>query len=150
MVDRGFCSPDVAGSSPVAGSEVAMVDKKKLHIIQHALGLDRFGQGAFYRNHFVLDVGCNNYQTLQSLVEEGLMTESERLSGSDLTGGGSCFYVTEKGRAWVIKNSPHHPKTSKAKERYRRYLDCGECFESFIAFCRYDAQRLRDERARWD
>ena len=69
------------------------------------------------------------------------MTENKRMSSSDLTGGGSCFYVTEKGRLWVVKNSPDPPKLSRAKLRYRRYLDCGECFESFIAFCRYDAAR---------
>ena len=118
-----------------------MIDQQKLHIIQHSLGLDQFGQGTFYRNHFVSDLGCDNYQILLSLVDDGLMTENKHLSGSDLTGGGSCFYVTEKGRLWVIENSPNPPKISKAKERYRRFLEYGECFESFIAFCRHDARK---------
>lgn len=32
-------------------------------------------------------------------------------------------------------------KLTKSQERYRRYLDVGECFDSFVDFCRYDAHR---------
>jgi hypothetical protein len=34
-------------------------------------------------------------------------------------------------------------KASRGSERYRRYLDVGECFQSFIHFCRYEDARER-------
>lgn len=30
---------------------------------------------------------------------------------------------------------------SRSQSRYQRYLDVGECFDSFMDFCRYDAAR---------
>lgn len=32
-------------------------------------------------------------------------------------------------------------KLTKSQERYRRYLEVSECFDSFVDFCRYDAHR---------
>jgi len=37
-------------------------------------------------------------------------------------------------------------KPSKGQERYRRYLEYGECFNSFIDFCRWDA----DKQGSWN
>ena len=31
---------------------------------------------------------------------------------------------------------------TKAQERYARYRECAECFDSFLAFCRYEDQKL--------
>jgi hypothetical protein len=32
-------------------------------------------------------------------------------------------------------------KLTKSQERYRRYLDVSECFETFMDFCRYDGAK---------
>lgn len=34
-------------------------------------------------------------------------------------------------------------KPSNGEARYQRYLDCAECFDSFIQFCRWDADKSR-------
>ena len=34
-------------------------------------------------------------------------------------------------------------RMTRAQERYQRYLDVSECFDSFIQFCRYDARRSK-------
>lgn len=35
-------------------------------------------------------------------------------------------------------------RLTRAQERYRRYLECEESFDSFLDFCRYDARRMRE------
>ena len=35
----------------------------------------------------------------------------------------------------------HVRRMTKSQERYRRYLEIGDCFDSFKDFLRYDAQR---------
>jgi hypothetical protein len=32
-------------------------------------------------------------------------------------------------------------KLTRSQERYQRYIDVSECFDSFIDFCRYDNRR---------
>lgn len=32
-------------------------------------------------------------------------------------------------------------KMTKSQQRYARYQECAECFDSFLDFCRYDAHR---------
>lgn len=34
-------------------------------------------------------------------------------------------------------------KQTKSQQRYRRYLEYGECFENFIEYCRWDADPER-------
>lgn len=34
-------------------------------------------------------------------------------------------------------------KGSKSQQRYRRFLEYGDCFESFLAYCRWDADPAR-------
>ena len=38
-------------------------------------------------------------------------------------------------------------KVSRSKARYRRYLEFGDCFDSFIDFCRWDAQVQKEKLA---
>lgn len=33
---------------------------------------------------------------------------------------------------------------TRSQARYRRYVEVAECFDDFLQFCRYDAQRERD------
>lgn len=93
---------------------------KELHILQHSLGVDQYGQGEQYRNHFCTGEGTVDYPTCMALVERGLMT---RRDGSYLTGGDYLFMVTEAGRQFVADNSPAPPKTTRAQRRYRAYLN---------------------------
>lgn len=90
-----------------------------LHILQHALGLDEYGQGTWYRNHFVSGPECDNYATLQALVADGLMVEHPP---RQLFGGHSCFVVTEAGKQAVRDQSPKPPRLSRAARRYRRFM----------------------------
>ncbi len=46
---------------------------KLLHILQHSLGLDRYGRGRPYRNHYV--PGGDDVPLCWSLAELGMMQE---------------------------------------------------------------------------
>jgi hypothetical protein len=103
----------------------------RLHILQHALGLDAHGQGSAHRNHFVIGPGDSDHRECVALVADGLMT---RRTGSDLTGGDDLFTVTEAGRAFVAEHSPSPPRLTRGQERYRRFLnaDSGMTFGEWI------------------
>lgn len=78
----------------------------KLHILQHSLGLDRYGDGTQYRNHFVTGPGSKDFDACRELVDAGLMAERGE---NQLTGGDTLFTVTEKGIDYVSRNSPAKP-----------------------------------------
>ena len=44
---------------------------EQLQILQHSLGLDKYGQGPVFRNHFC--AGGSDEETCRSLVEMGYM-----------------------------------------------------------------------------
>jgi hypothetical protein len=98
------------------------VTKEQLHDMQHALGLDDYGQGTWYRNHFVAGPECDGWEGLCALVELGLMKRHEP---RPLFGGDYCFVVTEEGKRYVRENSPQPPKLSRSAARYRRWLRSG-------------------------
>ena len=98
-----------------------MAENSALHILQHALGVDRYGRGDQYRSHFVTGVGSDDYADCLALVGNGLMT---RRAGETLPfGGDDLFHVTDAGRAFVAEHSPAAPKLTRSQQRYRRYLD---------------------------
>jgi hypothetical protein len=103
---------------------VAEVTKAQLHYMQHAFGLDDYGQGSWYRNHFVSGPGCDNWEALCQLVELGMMVRHEPrpLFGGD---DSYCFVVTEEGKRYVREHSPAPPRLSRSAERYRRWLRSG-------------------------
>lgn len=108
--------------------------KIKLGILQHSLGLDQYGDGRKYRNHFVTGPGSTNFDDCTALVEMGLM---ENRGKSALTGGDHCFTVTPKGIDFVALNSPKRPpapKLTRSQKRYRAWLhsDCGLSFAEYI------------------
>jgi predicted secreted acid phosphatase len=116
----------------------------KLQIIQHSLGLDQCGRGEMYRNRFVSGPGHSDQPEIDQLVAEGLMEDcSSRVHPSLLGEGARLFCVTDAGIEWVKANSPKVPRRTKAQERYRRFLEWGDCFDSFVDFCRWDAQPER-------
>jgi hypothetical protein len=115
-----------------------------LHILQHSLGVDRFGQGNQYRNHFVTGEGSTDYPDCQALVAAGLMT---RQKGGRLTGGDDAFFVTEAGKAYVAEHSPPAPKLTASQRRYREWLKVSDATnESFIEFCRRQSALATEAR----
>lgn len=91
-----------------------------LHIIQHALGVDKYGRGLQYRRHFVTGKGSLDHATCMDLVARGLMV---RRDGDELTGGDDLFLVTDDGKRWMSENSPPPPKLTRSQQRYRSYLN---------------------------
>ena len=114
-----------------------MSTDQKLHILQHSLGLDKYGQGDSYRNHFATSEGSKDHQACNELVESGLMDVRRNI---EVYGGMDLFYVTDRGKEYVATNSLKPPKISKSKARYRRFLEYGDSFDSFIHFCYWDAE----------
>lgn len=115
----------------------------KLHILQHSLGVDQYGNGVQHRNHFVTGPGGKDHADCMALVEMGLMANR---GSSALTGGSDCFIVTRAGKDYMSLNSPvppPQPKLTKSKMRYQRYLEYGDMFDRFIDFCRWDADPER-------
>lgn len=107
------------------------MNAKQLHILQHSLGLDQYGRGRQYRNHFVTSDGTDDYPHCQALVAAGLMT---RRPGNELTGGDDLFHVTPAGKAAVVEHSPAPPKLTRSQQRYEDFLDadCGLTFGEWL------------------
>ncbi len=93
---------------------------KDLHILQHSLGVDQYGRGKQYRNHFCTGEGSLDHPTCNDLVERGLMKVRRSV---EMYGGMDVFFVTEAGRAWMAENSPVPPKLSRSKQRYQDFLE---------------------------
>lgn len=102
-----------------------MTRDQSLHILQHALGLDDYGQGNAYRNHYVASEDCDGWDLCQAHVAAGRMTMR---GPHDLYGGNDsyCFHVTDSGREYVRTNSQKPPKLSRSKQRYQRWLNVND------------------------
>lgn len=96
----------------------------KLHILQHSLGVNEYGEGRQYRNHFCTGPGSNDYDNCLALVAEGLMTRNK---GSEISGGDDIFCVTQKGIAHIKQHSPKPPKLTRSQQNYQDYLDADTC-----------------------
>jgi hypothetical protein len=118
------------------------MQKRYLSILQHTLGLDEYGRGSRYRNHFVTGERTDDYPICMELVEAGLMT---RRVPPVPCGEGSCvFAVTKDGDAYIAANSPKPPVLTASQQRYRRYISHRDVEDiSFIDFCRRDAHAER-------
>ena len=90
---------------------------RQLEILQHSLGVDQYGQGRQYRNHFY--AGGLDVTTCRELAEIGLMRE---FASSPLTGGDPAFFVTSEGKRKMAEESPPPPKRTRAQQRYDDYL----------------------------
>ena len=124
--------------------------KKLLHILCHALGRDEYGQttsrihdGKDWRNHFCTGVGSVDFDLCRELVAQGLMTEHQP---SEISGGDHVFVVTAKGVEFITQHAPKRPeppKLSKSKQRYQRFLEYGDGFDSFRDFLSWDGEPER-------
>lgn len=109
------------------------MNPRYLEILQHALGLDKYGQGSFYRNRYVTGPGSDDFEHCCDLVEAGYMARAK--SDAGLIGEtNELFYVTELGIEQVKTHSPKPPKLTASQRRYRRYLayDSSMSFREFL------------------
>ncbi len=108
-----------------------------LAVLQHALGVDQFGRGHQYREHFVCGEGHHSYDACVAAVEQGLMTRREPAM---YAANGSLFLVTPAGRSWMTANSPPPPKLTRSQQRYQRFLnaDCSMTFREWLDYDRPD------------
>ncbi len=90
--------------------------KDQLQILQHSLGVDQFGRGKQYRNHFC--AGGDDEPICRELVAMGFM---ETFTRSSLP-----YYncrVTDAGVAAMYAASPNPPKKTRSQARYLEWLD---------------------------
>lgn len=97
-----------------------MTHAAELHILQHSLGVDQYGRGDQYRNHFATGEGSVDHPICNTLVERKLMTVRRDYAPY---GGMDVFFVTDEGKRWVADNSPAPPKLTRSQRRYQDYLD---------------------------
>lgn len=102
---------------------------EQLHVLQHSLGVDKYGQGAMHRNHFC--AGGKDVELCRSLAALGFMIERP---ASELTGGDPLFHVTATGKHAVRNESPKPPKLTRGQRRYREFLhaDTGRRFGEWL------------------
>ena len=100
----------------------------QLHVLQHALGLDQYGRGTAYRNHFC--AGGKDETTCRDLVALGYMKQHPT---TELYPYFNCS-VTEAGREAVRRESPQPPKISSGQRRYQEWLNAesGQPFGAWL------------------
>lgn len=106
------------------------MDGKHLHILQHSLGLDQYGRGTFYRNHFVTGEGSKDHADCMALVGVGFMTVR---SGNVLSAGDDVFRVTDAGKAAVAEHSSAPPKLTRSQQNYLDFLS----YDGSLTFIEY-------------
>lgn len=104
---------------------------RQLEILQHALGLDQYGQdssrrsgpGAGHRNHFC--AGASDEPDCRALVALGFMQEHLKTASFPYY---NCS-VTDAGRKAIREHSPAPPKLTRSQKRYRAFLDADTGFD---------------------
>jgi hypothetical protein len=111
---------------------------RQLEILQHSLGVDQYGQGQMYRNHFC--AGGGDEHTCRELVEMGYMATFTRsyLPYYNCT-------VTEAGKAAMMAESPKPPKLTRSQKRYREFLDA-DTGRSFIEWLKDRAEYAKEQK----
>lgn len=114
-----------------------------LHILQHSLGLDEYGRGTFYRNHFVTGEGSKDHADCMALVDAGYMGIRKN---HPLAGGDDAFWVTEDGKRAIREHSPKPPKLTRGQQRYQAWLDYdgGMSFIEYLKWKSRQRQQMRD------
>lgn len=116
-----------------------MTPDPTLHIIQHSLGCDQYGQGEQYRNRFITGEGSIDHPICLEAVKRGLMKCVR--AKYELYGGMDAFVVTDQGKQWMAENSPPPPKLTRSQKRYQAFLnyDGSASFGEFIRWYREGA-----------
>lgn len=97
------------------------ISEEQLHVLQHSLGVDKYGRGEHYRNRYVCDRGDS---VIDSLVALGLM-EALGTAKPGLLGGMECYMVTYAGKRAMFENSPEPPKLTRSQQRWKRFVESG-------------------------
>lgn len=105
--------------------------REQLGILQHALGIDKYGQGAMYRNHFC--ASGDDERACRELVAMGYMRQH---ATTEVFPYFNCS-VTDQGMLAVLVESPKPPKLTRGQKRYRRWLDADSGMR-FIDWCRVE------------
>ena len=107
-----------------------MLTPRQLEILQHSLGVDQYGQGQMYRNHFCAD--GSDEGICRELVALGFMWEWHK-SYQEMFPYYNCS-VTEAGKAAMLAESPKPPKLTRSQKRYRAFLkaDTGRPFGEWL------------------
>jgi hypothetical protein len=102
--------------------------QSQLEILQHSLGVDKYGQGEMYRNHFC--AGGSDESVCRELVTLGYMKQHKTTEAYPYF---NCS-VTDEGKAAMIRESPKPPKLSRSQKRYREFLraDCDMKFGEWL------------------
>lgn len=89
---------------------------EELHILQHSLGVDKYGLGRMYRNDFC---ACGDNEIVcRALVAKGYM--KQHLT-TEMFPYFNCS-VTESGKQAMLNESPKPPKLTTSQKRYREFL----------------------------
>lgn len=95
------------------------MNPEHLEILQHSLGVNEFGLGEQFRNHYC--AGGDDVAVCRELVALGFMVEREAMSWVPYP----TFSVTGKGKSAMVDASPKPPVSTRAQRRYRAFLNCG-------------------------
>lgn len=109
---------------------MSKLSPQQLRILQHSLGVNEYGEGNQYRNHFVTSPEIPDGKLCEELVSLGMMTSQGPRA---LAGGMHCYNVTPQGIDAVALQSPvrpPRPKLTRSQQRYRDYLE-SETSDSF-------------------
>lgn len=101
---------------------------EQLHILQHSLGVDKYGQGQMNRNHFC--AGASDEPICRELVALGYMQQHVT---TEVFPYYNCS-VTKEGKAAMLAESPKPPKLTRGQKRYRAFLhaDTGRSFGEWM------------------
>lgn len=122
------------------------LNARELHVLQHTLGVNKYGQGTQYRNHFCCAPGYSDYETCYSLAKQGYMIHR---GSSILPERNVFFHATPEGRAAMARDSPEPPKLTRSQRRYQQYHNSGAADAygwNFGDWLKYEEAR-RKERA---
>ena len=104
--------------------------KQQLEILEHALGVNQYGQGPMYRNDYC--AGGDDVEVCKELIAMGYMIQHKT---TDWLPYFNCS-VTREGKKAVIEESPKPPKKTRSQlrmEEYRSFSDCYDCtFREFL------------------
>lgn len=100
--------------------------KEHLHILQHSIGVDKYGRGQEYRNYYAVGPECPAYHDCMKLCEAGLMEDNGQ---SGFSGGMHYFSVTRLGKKFVAENSEVPPKLTRSQKRYERWLKVADAVQ---------------------
>lgn len=111
--------------------------KEQLQILQHALGVDEYGQTPkgftpFTRNHFC--AGGSDEAVCRELVALGYMQQHPTTKWLPYF---NCS-VTDAGKKAMRDESPNAPKLSRSQRRYREFLhaDSGMSFREWLKYAK--------------